>query len=243
MGGSIALHPRQWPPMPPLLLLTRPEGPSRRFAAEAAVLPPHEVLIAPLTEVVALPFDRRVFDGAEGVILTSANAVPMLPRLPGLPAWCVGAATAKAAQAAGFAARNGGGDAAALLRVLEREGPKGTLVYAHGADIARDLAAELPGLRAVAVYDARARDPGPKVQAALAGSRPVIAPLFSPRSAQLFAALPGALTAPALHLVAISPACAAALPAPLAAIVADTPDSGGMLRAIRAAMPHPALAG
>jgi uroporphyrinogen-III synthase len=80
-------------------------------------------------------------------------------------------------------------------------------------------------------------------RAALAGTRPVIAPLFSPRSAQLFAAIDGALTAPALHLVAISPACAAALPPPLSATIAETPDSGGMLRALLAVMSHPSLAG
>ncbi len=229
--------------MPPILLLTRPEGPSRRFAAQAAVLPPHEVLIAPLTEVVALPFDPAVFDGARGVILTSANAVPMLPAMPGLPAWCVGAATARAAQAAGFAARDGGGDAAALLRLLRAEAPEGPLVYAHGTDLSRDLTRDLPGLCAVAVYDARARAPGPALLAALAGTRPVFAPLFSPRAARLFAQVPGALTAPALHLVAISPACAAALPTPLDATIAETPDSGGILRALQAVMSHPTLAG
>ena len=230
--------------MPPILLLTRPEGASRRFAAQAAgVLPPHEVLIAPLTEVVRLPFDPAVFDGATGVILTSANAVPMLPRVPGLPAWCVGAATARAAAAAGFAARDGGGDAAALVRLLTDAAPEGPLVYAHGADVSRDLTRDLPGLRAVAVYEARALDPPPAVVAALSGARPVVVPLFSPRSARLFAALPGVLTAPALHLVAISDACAAALPAPLRASIAKTPDSGGMLRALGAVMSHPSLAG
>lgn len=228
--------------MPPILLLTRPLAQSRRFAEQAAAaLPVHEVLIAPLSEVVALPFDPAVFAGAKGLILTSANAVPMLPPMPGLTAWCVGPATARAAAAAGFVVREGGGDAAALIEALRDAAPEGPLVHAHGADLARDLAAELPGLvRGVAVYAAVARVLEPGTRAAMRHRR-VIAPLFSPRAARLFGAdLP---EASALTCVAISPACAAALPAQVAVAVADSPDHGGMLRALAGVMSQSAPSG
>jgi uroporphyrinogen-III synthase len=82
----------------PLLLLTRPEAQARDFAAALGV-GPWEVLVAPLTEVVALDWDRRLAEGVRGVILTSANAVPAVAGLAPLPAWCVGGATARAASA------------------------------------------------------------------------------------------------------------------------------------------------
>lgn len=231
--------------MPPILLLTRPLAQSRRFAEQAAAaLPVHEVLIAPLSEVVALPFDPAVFAGAKGLILTSANAVPMLPPMPGMPgmtAWCVGPATARAAAAAGFVVREGGGDAAALIEALRDAAPEGPLVHAHGADLACDLAAELPGLvRGVAVYAAVARVLEPETRAAMRHRR-VIAPLFSPRAARLFGAdLP---EAGALTCVAISPACAAALSPQVTVAVADSPDHGGMLRALAGVMSQSAPSG
>ncbi|HPD91536.1 MAG TPA: uroporphyrinogen-III synthase [Pararhodobacter sp.] len=233
--------------MPPFLLLTRPLPQARRFAREAAAaLPPHEPIFAPLSQVVALPHDRGVFDGARGVILTSASAVPMLPPLPGLTAWCVGPATARAAARAGLVPRPGGGDAAALIDTLRREAPEGPLVHAHGVHLARDLVAALPGLslRSVAVYEARACDWPDDVLPALAGQR-VFAPLFSPRAAARLAAQSGVPDLAGLIPVAISAACAAALPGPLAARarIADTPDSGGMLRALAEAMSHPGTVG
>lgn len=227
--------------MPPILLLTRPLAQSRRFALAARDLPPHEVLIAPLSEVVALPFDPAVFAGAKGLILTSANAVPMLPSMPGMPAWCVGPATARAAEAAGFAVREGGGDAAALIEALRKAAPPGPLIHAHGTDLARDLAKALPDLvRGVAVYAAVEQPLGDAARLALRARR-VFAPLFSPRAARLFGAdLPEAA---ALTCVAISPACAAALPVGLAITVADRPDSGGMLRALAGVMSQHSPAG
>lgn len=227
--------------MVPLLLLTRPEAQSRRFAAEAArVLPPHERLIAPLSEIVPWPVDPAVFEGATGVILTSTNAVPALPALPGLTAWCVGPATAAAARAVGLEARDVGGDAVAMIETLAREAPRGPLVWAAGRDIARDLGAALPGLalRRVTAYAAEARDWPPGLVASLRASGDasrVIAPLFSPRAARLFTAQWGPDT-PLPRLVAISPACAAALPAPGATRIAATPDAGGMLRALAQTM-------
>lgn len=59
-------------------------------------------------------------DGCDLLLLTSANAVrlagPGLAGLAHLPAWCVGRATAAAAQSAGLTvARTGSGDAAGLI--------------------------------------------------------------------------------------------------------------------------------
>lgn len=228
--------------MPPLLLLTRPTRQSERFAARAhAVLPPHEVLIAPLSQVVPLPYDPTVFERARGIVLTSANAVPMLPALPGLPAWCVGPATTAAARCAGFDARDGGGDAAALIETLAAECPDGPLVHAHGDHLARDLVATLRprglDLRSVAVYAARALDWPEALAKRLAGAERVLAPLFSPRAAERFvrnlSRIQG-LNRDSIIPVAISDACAKRLPEGLrrAGLVAEAPHAEAMLAAL-----------
>ncbi|MFN4099645.1 MAG: uroporphyrinogen-III synthase [Pararhodobacter sp.] len=233
--------------MLPILLITRPLPQARRFAAEAeSACPAHEALLAPLSEVVALPFDPSVFAGAKGLILTSANAVPMLPPLPGLQAWCVGPATAKAARAAGLTPLDGGGDAAALIATLKAAQPAGPLVHAHGRHLSRDLVAALPALdlRGVRVYEARALDFPPDVLSRLAHRR-VIVPLFSPRAARNLARQAGVLSLRGMVPVAISPACAEALPEELHAqtIIAGSPDGPAMLRAVAVALSQTAPAG
>src|SRR5690606_31697740 len=120
---------------------------------------------------------------------------------------------------------DGGGDAAALIALLTRERPTGTLLHVHGRDVARRIEGAVPGvdLRAVAVYEARpvAMPPG-----ALDPGRQIVAPLFSPRAAAAFGRQDGVSGHPHLVPVAISPACAAALPAALGAraIIADAPN-------------------
>ncbi|WP_334191538.1 uroporphyrinogen-III synthase [Pararhodobacter sp.] len=232
-------------PRPPILLITRPLPQARRFAAEAAAAcPPHEALIAPLSEVVGLPFDPAVFVGAAGLVLTSANAIPFLPPLPPLPAWCVGPATARAAARAGFLPHEAGGDAVALLALLEAERPAGRLVHAHGRHLARQVAGAVPGVEVagVALYEARALS---LPEGLLPPDRRIVAPLFSPRAAAALGRQPGILALPDLLPVVISPAARNALPDPLAtrALIAAAPDGGAMLRVVTDALSQNASAG
>ena len=227
--------------MRPILLLTRPDQSSRRFAQRARRdCPPHLPLIAPLSRIVALPFDPSVVETADGVILTSANAIPMLPPLPGLSAWCVGPATTHAAQTAGLDARNGGGDAAALIDTLIAARPAGHLVHAHGAPISRDVAGALSAsglnVTALPVYEAQGMDWAPETLTALKSAQGVVAPLFSPRAARRFVRNLGDVRPAGLRIVAISAACAAQLPAKLReiAVVAARPDAPAMLTQIAA---------
>ena len=232
--------------MRPLLLLTRPLPQSERFAHEVqAVCPPHDVLIAPLSEIAAIPFDPAEFTDARGLVLTSANAVPMvsgLPGLAGLPAYCVGPATTQAAQEAGFQAYNSGGDALALIEALKTRHPTGPLVHARGVHLAHDLVAALQAdgitIRGVAVYEARGVAWPQGALAALIARKGGIAPLFSPRTARRFVQQLHGARPPHLRPVAISEACAAQLPDDLRAqcVTARSADSGGMVQAIAAVM-------
>lgn len=215
--------------MPPkLLLLTRPEAQARAFAkaldpglgAPGSREPGGwDTLIAPLTEIVALDWDQGLAEGVRGVILTSANAVGAVAALAPLPAWCVGAATGRAAAAAGFDVRVSGGDAAALIADLRAARPAGPLLHAHGRHLARDLAAALAPdgvtIRAVPVYAAQLV-PWPAGLGAALSRRALVAPVFSPRAALELGKRLTAL-APGSAVVAISPAAAARLTPPLAA--------------------------
>ena len=213
---------------PPILLLTRPEAQARAFA-ESLGPGRWDALVAPLSGIVALDWDRGLTDGLAGVILTSANAVRAVSGLAPLPAWCVGSATAQAAAAAGFRVHASGGDAAALIADLRKARPTGPLLHAHGRHLARDLATALApeglSIRSAAVYEARLL-PWPAGLGAALARRPVIAPVFSPRAA---AELGQRWTTPApgSAVLAISEAAAARLAAPLRQIahVARSPET------------------
>jgi uroporphyrinogen-III synthase len=225
----------------PILLLTRPEASSRRFAAAVQVrlgtaLRP---LISPLIEIV---FDDRPLDLGDvaGLVFTSENGVAAYFRLKqsrNLPAWCVGDRTAEAARAGGLAARSAAGDVQALARVLARERPAGPLLHLHGAqkagDLAGTLAAEGIELRSLEAYRQEARPATAEAQAAMRGQTPVIAPVFSPRSARLFRENFPEPRAP-LSLIALSPAVAEALGARPGETLATAarPDAEAMIAAL-----------
>ena len=225
--------------MPPLLLLTRPEPASRRFAAAVAETGvAHRLLVAPLSRVVPVDFDAAALGQARGVILTSAQAVRAAAGL-GLPAWCVGPGTTRAAQAAGITAHQAGYDAASLVAGIVAAGVSGPLIHLHGAHLALDVAdalraqgIEARGLQVYATEDLGWSD---AVAETLAASAGIVAPVFSPRGAMaldsaLLSALGDRLARD--ERVAIS---AAACPGG-GCRIAETPDHGGMLRATVAAL-------
>ncbi|WP_232830853.1 uroporphyrinogen-III synthase [Tropicimonas sp. IMCC34011] len=222
------------------LLLTRPRAASERFAAMLRGWPALgglPVLIAPLMEIVRLPVPRDVLKDASGIVFTSVNAVEALG-LPGagLPAWCVGPATAQAAEAAGFTVRLVARDAEELVATMTAAPEAGRLVHVGGRHrrgrVAERLTAAGWRCDPVCVYDQVPRPIGTAAQALLGGRDPVLVPVFSPRSAALF---PRHASAP-LHLAAISAAAAEAWagPPPAAVRIAPKPDANGVARALGA---------
>lgn len=205
----------------PLCLLTRPESQSRAFAAD---LPGVEVLIAPILRIEALDFDAARAADAPGLIFTSVNAVPFAGPARGRPALCVGPQTACAARAAGFSVVEGPGDALGLLPLLKgRE----SWLHLHGLHRARVL--PVAGL---AVYDQIAQPLNPAAEAAIRGARPMIVPLFSPRSAGLLADALAKAKAP-ITTVAISARADAAYDGPASRrLLAASPDRAAMRKVI-----------
>lgn len=205
----------------PLCLLTRPEAQSRAFAAE---LPGVDVLISPVIRIEPLPFDGSRIAKAPGLIFTSANAVAFAGPAKGRPAICVGAQTADAAKAAGFSVIVGPGDAAGLLPLLEA---RGDWLHLHGKHQARPV--PVPDLT---VYDQVEQPLSKNAIAASMGNRPLIVPLFSPRSAVLLSRALAKACAPII-VVAISKSADDAYIGPaIARHIAESPDRAAMRRAI-----------
>ncbi|HQY42912.1 MAG TPA: uroporphyrinogen-III synthase [Paracoccaceae bacterium] len=227
----------------PTLLLTRPFAAGQEFTEtfKARFGADWPTLLSPLMETQPLSpeLPQRPF---AHIAFTSQAAVPVFARLTAdrtQTAWCVGQRTALAAKAAGFAIRQGAGDAHALARIIRTERPAGAILWPHGAQTAHDLAADLSAagfdVTALLVYAQQPLAPTPAAQMLLAGGAPVLLPLFSPRSARLAVTAFGAHAAP-LRVAALSPAVAnaAAGLAPERLSIARTPDSESLLAALAA---------
>lgn len=230
----------------PAVLLTRPAPQAARFATllRDRLGEGVRIVSSPLLEPEFLA--PVVPEGADALIFTSETGVEGYRRIADAPAlaglhraWCVGDRTARAATAAGLAARSANGDAEALFTAILAAEERGPLLHLCGQETRGDLAARLTAAgvptRAATVYRQR---PVPLTEAAvslLRGDAPVIVPLFSPRSATFFAAAAGTgrWHAP-LRVAALSPAVAAGLETliPQAVMVARHPDAAAMADAV-----------
>ena len=220
----------------PRILLTRPADQGARFADDLRnrfgnwIDIAESPLIAPRFVTAALP------DGPyTAVIFTSETAVLAAQDLPGLPrnAFAVGDRTATAARAAGFDTSSANGDAAALIQLLTDANP-GRVLHLHGQETRGDVVGHLrrAGMSAegVVVYVQDAQPLTGQAQDWLDDDRPVIAPLFSPRTATLFSA--ARILAP-LWLANLSPAVDAAATLTAARrVTAAQPDAQAMLDAV-----------
>jgi uroporphyrinogen-III synthase len=233
--------------MPPVLL-TRPAPQSARFAAALRdrLGDGLRIVISPLMAAEFLEPSLPI-DGLRGLVFTSETGVAGFARLTerrDLPAHSVGRATADAARAAGLTvATEAGGDAGALTAALA--GAEGPLLWPRGEDAAVDLVAALAPVqvRAAIVYRQAAQPATAEARALVAAETPFVLPLFSPRSAQLFAAALPDRRAP-LFVAAMSDAVAAAARDlhPARIVVAGKPDAGAMVEALAVLIAAPPAA-
>ncbi|WP_425044873.1 uroporphyrinogen-III synthase [Primorskyibacter sp. S87] len=198
----------------PVLLLTRPEVASHRFLAQLTdeVRGLVRLVVSPLLEIKVLPSSLDLSD-CRGVIFTSVNGVESAATMTesrGLPAFCVGEATAKAARVHGWNAEFHGVNAEAMIESLRKTPPDGPLCHLSGVHTRMDVAAHLgqSGIltRSLPVYDQALCDLTDEAKTALSCQDPVVAPIFSPRTARHFAKQN--LGCAPLHLVALSAAVA-----------------------------------
>jgi uroporphyrinogen-III synthase len=221
----------------PHLLLTRPLAQSQRFAGEvAARFGALQVVISPLLIPRFLPATPP--SGMDGVIFTSetgvAAALAAGVQARGEAAYCVGARTAAAARLAGFDARDAQGDWQDVAALITREGGQKSLAFLCARQAASQLQTVLTAaghhIERIEVYTQDAQPLNPAAQALLAGSHPVILPLFSPRTAQVFCAQ--AQPAAPIYLLGLSNAVTDAYSLPFARkAVAHRPNSAALLDA------------
>lgn len=226
----------------PAFLLTRPAAQSARLAEDlrARFGPDLRIVHSPLMVPVFLSPDLPRRDWT-GLLFTSASGVEgarRLSLLAGGSAWCVGDATTAAAAAAGYQPHSAGGDAQALADLVLRSGLRGPLLHVRGQEVSGDLAQTLnsAGLETqeTIVYRQDALPLSPEARDLLTEDIPVIAPIYSPRTArllsqQLLANPPVAR----LSIAAISLAAARSLTfSPPHLSVALRPDGEAMLDAV-----------
>ncbi|MEL6840706.1 MAG: uroporphyrinogen-III synthase [Pseudomonadota bacterium] len=225
--------------MTPTLILTRPTQQGQGFAD--AVLAQWtgslDIVQSPLLAVVFGPVSedlRTVTD----LVFTSANGVAAakglaLPRAQ--TAWCVGAKTAAAAQAAGFTPVVGPGDAAGLVGAIIKAMPQGRFAHIRGrharGNVSNLLTSAGISCRDIVAYDQKACALTEDANARLARDAPVVMPLFSPRTVDILADQ-APFTAP-IHAAMMSEAVAdAARPLHLRSVtIAEQPDEDAMLAA------------
>lgn len=225
------------------LLLTRPEPRSREVVAalKARGIGFSEIVISPQQRIVlgTTPPDLR---GVAGLVFTSRHGVEAMAQFAqgrDLPVWCVGEATAAHARAAGWRAKAAEGTVEALYARISADAPRGPLLHLRGAHVRGDLTGALAKdgilLRQQIMYHQEACALSDAALALLARENSVIVPLFSPRSAGLFAREHRG-GAP-LICVAMSKAVAEAVAgiAPATLLVADKPDLQSMLDRVQMA--------
>ncbi|KFE35192.1 uroporphyrinogen-III synthase [Thioclava atlantica] len=200
----------------PILLVTRPGEGATRFAEafRARFGADWPVILSPLMQMCPLAGD---LPGAGVLIFTSQHAVSAFAAREegrGRRAYCVGRRTAEAARAAGFDPITGAGDARALASRIIGDRPAGLLLHARGEEVAFDLAKALNSAgietKKAILYRQEAIPPSPEAQAALAGVRPCLVPLFSPNAARRMCDILPSAPAPLLVAVmseAVAAAC------------------------------------
>lgn len=199
-----------------------------------------QIIISPLLKIEILSVKQDV-SKYQALIFTSENGVRAFVQSQsqsGLPAFCVGERTAKAASEAGLNASSANGTADELVAMVQKAALSGPLLHIRGehtrGNIAQRIDAQVDEAVAYQQVPVALTD---EARSGLQGGGALILPLFSPRTAQLFFKHTTKSNAK-LHVVAISGAVKEVVlgsnsPENVVITVADTPDAVAMLRAIK----------
>ncbi|SDD62676.1 uroporphyrinogen-III synthase [Ruegeria marina] len=194
------------------LLMTRPAEASARFTTRLSpeIRASVSVIHSPLLEIE--PLDAALdLRKVRGLIFTSSNGVAVASDLTDsreLPCYCVGRATTEAARREGWTATMAGENAETLTAFLLVARPAAPLLHLRGEHSRGNVAQTLSSGGLVTservIYRQKLLPLSSEAASALAGTSPVVLPLFSPRTARQFAdmALPNA----PLFMVALSDA-------------------------------------
>jgi len=177
----------------PSVLITRPRPAAERFAADLFTeFPQLNIVISPLLEIIQIG-ELPKLSQYQGVIFTSPNAVERFSaskNVDGCHCFCVGDTTARAAQQIGFSAVSAGGSSEELIDLVKNFPMKGPLVHVRGVHSRGEIAQRLSDIGRLCdtaiIYDQVQQTLNEKARQLFSGNKPVIVPIFSPRTAELF---------------------------------------------------------
>jgi len=224
-------------PMPrfdnPTVLATRPQAASDRFVeALKAKAGPFKPVISPAFEIVQLA-SRTDMPMFEVAVFTSREGVAHAPKGSQRRAYCVGSATGRAAEAAGYLAVNAGGDVGDLIEVILADSPKQSLLHIRGevstGDVTSTLTAGGVNCSDHVAYHKKPLVPKGDLQEVVRTAPYVIFPIFSGETVSILA--DWKIDFSTTHVVAISPvvATAARRLEPLSITVSPVPDMQSMV--------------
>jgi uroporphyrinogen-III synthase len=181
----------------PILLLTRPERASLDTAQALRQMGARfDLIVSPLIGIEYVAALPAIPDDAL-LVFTSANGVRAYQALggpPGRKGFAVGATTAETANAMGLDLICADGNAQDLIALITAIAPNQPLVHLHGEHSRGDLANRLRqkgfATGAHVLYHQPQVPFSDRAAQALMGSDPIIAPIYSPRTARIFAQHP-----------------------------------------------------
>lgn len=222
------------------LLMTRPRAAAERFLRQLPADILHQVtpVFAPLLRIET---SREAVDLTDvaGVIFTSTNGVraaSAVNQSRAIPAYCVGEVTARIAGDLGWSVAAIGENADELVATLIQSRTCGPLLHLCGkhtrGKVAERLSTAGCQTRRRVMYEQELLPIADKVLTILRDSTPVIAPIFSPRTARQFVSQCPEIMH--LHLVAMSEAVAEPLSGMTHSTlsVAEQPNVASMVSAI-----------
>jgi len=226
----------------PLIILTRPQAQSERFAqmCRETLGAAQHIILSPLLNIEMLPIETPATQ-YQGLIFTSENGVRAFARTKGyqnIPAYCVGKQTAKAASKAGLKTFSADGSADDLIAMIMAADVIGPLLHIRGEHTRGDIASRIAmQVDEIIAYRQSAQLLSDEARSALLGSREVILPMFSPRTAQIFFEQVKTVSAP-FQVIAISAAVQNAIlgsnpPKNTGFHIAERPNAQAMVQAIK----------
>ena len=197
----------------PEIILTRPKKEARDFSDRIlSRLPEVKIIISPLItiEFIKPKVDLTAFDG---IIFTSSNGVEAIKNysIPqNMPCFAVGPKTAQEAAQLGFFASQGPGDANDLITLILSRPSVGRLLHIRGEHTRGDISTRLTNAgqicEHIVAYKQETLSLTTEALDAFKGGKPLILPLFSPRTAQLL--ITQSIPLEQIHMIALSEAVA-----------------------------------
>ena len=197
----------------PEIILTRPEKEARDFSDRIlSRLPKVKIIISPLIriEFTKPKVDLTAFDG---IIFTSSNGVEAIKNFSipqSMPCFAVGPKTAQQAAQLGFLASQGPGNADDLITLILSQPSVGRLIHISGEHTRGNISTRLTqagqSCENIIAYRQETLSLTREALHAFKGGKPLVLPLFSPRTAQLLITLSVPLEQS--HVIALSEAVA-----------------------------------